>query len=198
MTTADAPNLNRDDTDLEPTDMGITTSSRRSGQTLPRSWQLDLRRSSIEFRVGLLWGLVTVKGRFESYGGQLNLSANPAIVLSIDVASVQTGNRRRDRHLRSADFFDVENHPQIRFCSDAVDLHGDSLKVSGQLSARGRSIPLELNASVRWLDGELELEAATTAPHRELGITWSPVGIVAPRSKLLIKAYLIPTPDSAA
>jgi polyisoprenoid-binding protein YceI len=178
--------------------MSITTPSHRSRQPLSRSWHLDPRRSSIEFRVGLLRGLITVKGRFESYHGQLNLSATPAIDLAIDVASVQTGNRRRDRHLHSADFFDAENHPQMRFCSDSVDLDGDSLKVSGQLSARGRSIPLELSASVRRLGRELRLEAATTAPHRELGMTWSPFGIVPPRSQLLIKAYLIPTPDRAA
>jgi polyisoprenoid-binding protein YceI len=96
---------------------------------------------------------------------------------------VQTGNRKRDEHLRSADFFDAENHPRVRFLSDSVDLQGDTLKVRGRLSARGRSIPVELDAQVCTVDGEVEIEAATTAPHRELGMTWSPLGMVPPRKR---------------
>ena len=64
--------------------------------------------------------------------GRLDLSANPAAELTIDAASVQTGNRRPDQHLRSADFFDAE-----------------------------MSIPLELDAHVGEIDGRLEIEAAT-------------------------------------
>jgi hypothetical protein len=77
------------------------------------------------------------------------LSARPAIELTIDAASLQTGNRRRDRHLRSADFFDVENHPRVQFVSDSVDLQGETLKVRGRLAARGRSFPVVLDAQVR-------------------------------------------------
>jgi polyisoprenoid-binding protein YceI len=78
----------------------------------------------------------------------------------------------------------------VQFLSDAVDLHGDTLKVHGRLSARGRSIPVELDARVRRVDDELEIEAATTTPHQELGMTWSPLGMIRPRSELFVKAYL--------
>jgi len=164
-----------------------TVETRMNGE-----WQLDPHRSSIEFRVRLFWGLGTVKGEFDDFDGQLDLGANPAIELTIDAASLQTGNRRRDRHLRSTDFFDVENHPQVRFVSDSVDLQGDTLKVRGRLSARGRSIPVELDTKVRQVDGELELQVATTAPHRELGMTWSLLGMIPPRSELVVKAHLVP------
>ena len=129
--------------------MSITTNNHRSGETISGSWQLDPQRSSVEFRVGLFWGLATVKGHFDDYQGQLDPSANPAIELTIDAASLQTGNRRRDRHLRSADFFDAEDHPRVQFVSDSVDLQGETLKVQGRLSARGRSVPIELDAQVR-------------------------------------------------
>jgi polyisoprenoid-binding protein YceI len=85
----------------------------------------------------------------------------------------------------------------VRFVSDSVDLHDDTLKVRGRLSARGRSIPLELEAQVRRIDGELEIEAATTAPHRELGMTWSPLGMVPPRSELFVIGHLVPNTDRA-
>ena len=74
-------------------------------------WRIDPTRSSVEFRTPTLWGLATVDGRFERYDGSLDLQQNPAIELMIDAASLSTKNSFRDRHLRSADFFDVENHP---------------------------------------------------------------------------------------
>src|SRR5205807_4114466 len=141
----------------------------RSGATISGSWRLDPQRSSVEFRVRSIWGLATVRGHFDDYHGHLDLSADPAIELTIGAASLETGNHKRDEHLRSADFFDVENHPRVRFVSDSVELKGDTLKVHGQLSARDRSIPVELDAAVREAGGGLEIEAATTAPHRELG-----------------------------
>ena len=175
--------------------MSITKPNHPSGETISGSWRLDPRRSSIGFRVGHFWGLVTVEGHFDDYRGRLDLSANPAVELTIDAASLQTGNRKRDQHLRSADFFDIESHSQVQFLSDSVDLRDDALKVSGRLSARGRSIPLELEAQIRRVDGELEIEAVTTAPHRELGMTYSPLGMIRPRSELFVNAYLIHDPE---
>ena len=110
-----------------------------------------------------------MKGHFDEYQSRLDLGADPAIELTIDAASLQTGNVRRDRHLRSADFFDVEHHPQVWFVSDSVDLRDDTLKIGGRLSVRGRSIPLELEARLRQDDGGREVEAVTIAPHREFG-----------------------------
>jgi polyisoprenoid-binding protein YceI len=177
--------------------MSITTSNRRSCPTISGRWRLDPQRSSVEFRAEKFWGLVTVKGHFDDYEGQLDLSANPAVELTIDAASVQTGIRKRDQHIRSADFFDAENHPPVRFVSSSVDLHDDTLKLRGRLSARGRSIPLELEVQVRQVDGELEVEAATSAPHRELGMTWSPLGMIRPRSELFVKGHLVPNTDAS-
>ncbi len=166
-----------------PTDLGETISGR---------WLLDPQRSSVGFRVALGWRLGTVTGRFDHYEGQLDLSAAPAIALTIDADSLQTGNRRRDRHLRSRDFFDAEDHPRVQFISDSIDLGNDALEVRGRLTARGGSIPLELTAVIRRVEGDLEIEAATTAPHRELGMTWNFLGMIPPRSELFVKGRLIP------
>jgi len=178
--------------------MSIAESNHPSRETISRGWQLDPRRSSVEFHVGHFWGLVTVKGHFDQYSGELDLSSAPAVDLTIDADSVETGNRKRDRHLRSVDFFDTESHPRVRFLSDSVDLHGDTLTVRGRLSARGRSIPLDLEAHIRQVGGELEIEAAATAPHRQLGMTYSPLGMIRPRSELFVKARLMPATDTAA
>jgi polyisoprenoid-binding protein YceI len=178
--------------------MSTINSNHRSGEKLSGTWQLDPQRSSVQFRAKSIWGLAPVKGHFDDYQGHLDLSAAPAIELSIDAGSLDTGNRKRDKHLRSADFFDVENHPRVRFVSDSVQLQGDTLKVQGRLSARDRSIPVELDAEVHEADGELEIEAATTAPHRELGMNYSPLGMISPHTKLLVRAHLVPDPPRAA
>lgn len=168
--------------------------SNPTGETLVGQWQLDPRRSSVEFRVGHFWGLMTVKGHFDDYEGRLDLSADPAIELTVDAASLQTGNRKRDTHLRSADFFDAEKQPRVRFVSDSVVAHDDTLRVHGSLFAGGQSIPLELDARVRRAGDELEIEALTSAPHRELGMTFSPLGMIRPSSELRVNGYLVPAP----
>jgi len=154
-------------------------------------WRLDPDRSSIEFEVPHFYGLVTVKGRFERYEGILDMRSEPAVELTIESDSLDTNQRRRDKHLRSADFFDVEHHPEVRFVSDSAELDGERLTVHGQLHAAGKAIPMVLDATLRQLDGELEIEAVTEADHRELGMTWSPLGILRSPSKLLVRGRLI-------
>ena len=117
-------------------------------QSVPlEHWRIDPTRSSVEFHAQTLWGLATVEGRFERYEGALDLQQNPAIELTIDAASLNTNLGFRDRHLRSGDFFDVVNHPQVSFVSDSATLEGERLHVRGRLHAAGQSIPLELDAA---------------------------------------------------
>jgi polyisoprenoid-binding protein YceI len=171
--------------------MSITQYDQRATETISGGWRLDPQQSSVEFRVPMLWGLLNVDGHFEDYRGRLDLSADPAIELTIDAATLQTGNARRDRHLRSADFFDAENNPQVRFVSDSVERQGDELKVRGRLSAAGHSISLELDAKVREVDGALTVQAATVAHHHELGMTYTGLGTISKRSQLSVKGRLI-------
>jgi polyisoprenoid-binding protein YceI len=156
------------------------------------AWRLDPDRSSVEFHVRHFYGLMTVKGHFDRYHGTLELNGRPAVELVIDADSLDTKHGKRDQHLRSADFFDVANHPQVRFQSDDATLAGNTLKVRGQLHAAGRSIPLDIDAAVREVDGELEVEASALADHRELGMTWSPLGIMRAPSRLIVRGRLVP------
>jgi polyisoprenoid-binding protein YceI len=155
------------------------------------SWRLDPARSSVAFHVRHFYGLMTVKGEFSDYEGTVDLGATPAIELTIEAASLDTKMAKRDEHLRSEDFFDVEHHPQVRFVSDRAELDGDKLSVRGQLHAAGRQIPVELDATVREIAGELEIEAVTDADHRELGMTWSPLGILRAPSRLIVRGRLV-------
>jgi polyisoprenoid-binding protein YceI len=154
-------------------------------------WRIDPARSSVRFRTPTFWGLVTVEGRFERYDGTLDLQGNPAIELTIEAASLTTKNTLRDKHLRSADFFDVENHPQVRFVSDSATLDGERLTVHGQLHAAGNSMLLNLDASVRLVGDELEVTARTRADHHELGMTHSTLGMIRTPSELIVHGRLV-------
>ena len=156
------------------------------------AWRLDPARSSVEFGVPNFYGLMTVKGRFERFEGTLSLGTEPAAQLTIDAASLDTGNARRDKHLRSPDFFDAENHPHVRFESTSVTAHDEAVVVRGRLEAAGRTIPLELVAAVKTVgDGALEVEAVTYVDQRRLGMTFSPLGTVRSPAKLIVRARLV-------
>ena len=108
-------------------------------QTRPDRWQLERSHSDIEFRVKHLWGLTTVRGRFDDLAGTLSVADDGSrrISLEVEAASLDTGNAQRDRHLRSDDFFDTPNHPLIRFESTEVaDESPGRLRVAGRLEAR--------------------------------------------------------------
>ena len=78
-------------------------------QTTLERWTADPSRTTVEFEVKHLWGLHTVRGRFRRFDGSYVVGpAGSEIELTIDAASVDTGNAARDKHLRSADFFDVD------------------------------------------------------------------------------------------
>lgn len=154
-------------------------------------WRIDPTRSSVEFHVPNFWGLATVKGRFERYDGTLELSQTPAIELTIDAASLNTNNKKRDTHLRSGDFFDVANHAEVRFVSDSATLSGQQLKVRGRLHAAGKSIPVDLDATITSVGDELAVEAETHADHRHLGMTWNRLGMLRTPSKLIVHGLLV-------
>ena len=117
--------------------------------------------------------------------------------LTIDADSLDTGNSKRDKHLRSADFFDVKNQPQVRFASDSAILEDGTLRVHGHLHAAGKQVPVDVGTTVSWVEGEPEIDAVTPVDHRMLDMTWSPLGILRAPSKLIVRGRLIRQADRA-
>jgi polyisoprenoid-binding protein YceI len=105
------------------------------------SWLIDPSHTSITFKIRHL-GVSWVRGEFRSAKGIITYDSNNAEAtkaeITIDAASINTRNERRDRHLRSSDFFDVENHPKIQFISSKVqNLKKDGFDLIGLLTIRG-------------------------------------------------------------
>ena len=168
-----------------------STATDKTERTAHQPWRFDPARSSVGFRASTLFGLIPVKGKFTRYEGTLDLERDPAIELTIEAASVDTKLAFRDKHLRSADFFDVEQHPQVRFVSDAVELEGERMKVCGRMYAGAKSIPLKLDASLRRVGHELEVDASTTVEHRRLGMSHGLLGMIPPTSELAVHGRLV-------
>lgn len=173
--------------------MSTTLSAQDSQQLAGTRWRLDPSGSSAEFRVPNFWGLASVKGRIQRLDGWLEVDDDRQwrMELTLDAASLDTGNRRRDRHLRSADFFDVEHHPEVRFRSGSVSDHGGGrLHVEGELEAAGERARLQVEATVKDADGRLELDAAATVDQRQLGMNWNPLWIVRTPTAVSVHARL--------
>ena len=109
------------------------------------TWKVDPVHSSVEFQVKHL-GIATVKGQFKEFEGTLEVAPNSVSAHgNVNVASVDTREPQRDGHLRSPDFFDAENHPQITFKSTAIrPLDEDSFEIEGDFTIRGITRPLKL------------------------------------------------------
>jgi polyisoprenoid-binding protein YceI len=178
--------------------MSATLTERTQTKTTVERWTVDPSRTTAEFDVEHLWGLHTVHGHFSRLDGSyVDGPEGPEIELTIDAESVDTGNDTRDDHLRSWDFFDVVPNPQVRFAStDVTGLGHGQVRVSGELEAAGRSVPLEFDASVRMIGGELEIEATTTVDQRRFGMSDGPLGNVRGPATLHVKARLVRDPSA--
>ena len=158
---------------------------------LAGEWILDPRRSSVGLKSRSLGGLVRVNGVFhEAYGdGIVSPNGEVSGTFTVSTASIDTNNPRRDTHLRSDDFFDSDNCPDITFTAKAIRPSGRGIALTGTLAVRGRTRPLSLDASatVRG-DSEVCVDAEVIINRADFGLTWNPMGMASMNSTLTIHA----------
>ena len=112
------------------------------------TWTIDALHSEVGFSVRHMM-VSKVRGRFTTFSGELVTAENPldsSVTAEIDLGSIITGSEQRDGHLRSPDFFDIENHPKMLYRSTGLRAEGDHYVLDGELTLRGitRSVPLKL------------------------------------------------------
>lgn len=145
-------------------------------------WNVDPARSTIGFKAKSMWGLATVKGHFTEFGGDGQITDTQTVFGRIDVkaASVDTKIRKRDNHLRSADFFEVAKFPDISVVvtgADAID--GDIVHLRAQLTVKGTTASLPLRAKVDVLDdGAVRLSAHADIDRKDFGVDGNLVGMI--------------------
>jgi polyisoprenoid-binding protein YceI len=151
-------------------------------------WNLVPERSTIGFKTKSMWGLVAVKGRFAELSGDGQITDTQTAFGRADIkaASVDTKLRKRDEHLRSADFFEAEKYPDISVVvtsAEAVD--ADSVDLRANLTVKGTTAPLPLRAKVAVLDdGAVRLTTQTTIDRKDFGVDGNMVGMIADKAIL--------------
>ena len=148
-------------------------------------WNLDPAHSNVSFKVRHL-AVSSVRGEFSAVSGTLHFDQKDIkktkVNIEIDVASINTNNEKRDGHLRSADFFDVEKYPKMKFVSTHVRKAGEGLAITGKLTMHGKTLPLTLNVTevsqtVKGPYGFYRkgFTASAKLDRRKYGLTWSQV-----------------------
>ena len=145
------------------------------------TWTLDAEHSQISFAVKHFWGAITVRGSFEVARGEATVNADGTVTgqLSLDAASLNTKNKKRDEHLRSNDFFNVDTHPEaLVTVTSAVPAGADTLAFRGSLAAAGHTRPIEFTAHVEDASPQaVTLRTEVAIDRTEFHMTWSPLGI---------------------
>ena len=145
-------------------------------------WSVDPKQSTIGFTSKLMWGLASIKGHFTEFSGDGQITETQTIFgrMDIQTASIDTGVRKRDEHLRSADFFDAQRFPGIGVVvTSAESIDGDTVDLRAQLTVKGTTAPLPLRTEVAVLDDRaVRLRAHATIDRKEFGVGGNFMGLV--------------------
>jgi polyisoprenoid-binding protein YceI len=145
---------------------------------LAGTWDIDPVHSDVSFTIRHMM-VSKVRGRFGTFSGQIvtgDAVTGSSVTATIVPASIDTGNAQRDAHIRSADFFDVANHPLWTFRSTGVRADGGGLVVDGDLTIKGvtRSVPLALEVNGIGPDADggtrVGISASTTIDRNDFGV----------------------------
>ncbi|WP_339877296.1 YceI family protein [uncultured Algoriphagus sp.] len=167
-------------------------------------WIIDPTHSEVSFKVKHLV-ISTVTGYFKDFEGTAESDSDDfdgaAVSFSASIDSINTNQSDRDNHLKSADFFDAENHPKLTFEGKIVNEGGD-YKLVGDLTVRGNTKPLTLDVEFGGIAGDpygqtkagFEIEGKIS--RKEYGLTWSPVTeagsvVVSDQVRLILSVQLV-------
>jgi polyisoprenoid-binding protein YceI len=149
---------------------------------LTGTYEIDPAHSTVGFAVKHAM-VSTTRGHFAAFSGGATIdSANPetsTAFLEIDATSVNTGSDQRDGHLRSPDFWDAENNPKITFRSTSAKLDGDELVMTGDLTIKGITKPVDITwefngvAKDPFGNNKAGFDGTATINRSDWGLTWN-------------------------
>jgi len=163
---------------------------------LAGSWTLDATRSEVRLETRHTWGLRPLHGVFRQVSGSGTVTAAGEVsgVVTVAAGSIDTKNSIRDKHLRSADFFDIATHPDLTFAVEGVAPDDGAtpadgrVRVTGSLTVRGRTRPASFGATVSAADDELRLDGELQVNRTDFGLTWNRMGIASVDNTIVVHA----------
>jgi polyisoprenoid-binding protein YceI len=149
------------------------------------TWKLDPTHSEVQFKVKHLM-ITTVTGYFKTFDLVVETEGDDfttasKIEFTADISSIDTNNQQRDTHLKSADFFDAENHSQLTFSGRRYNADGDEGTLEGDLTIRGVTKPVTVKVEFGGIvvDPYRQTKAGFTISgkisRKEFGLTWNAV-----------------------
>ncbi|MHB0929239.1 MAG: YceI family protein [Candidatus Nanopelagicales bacterium] len=143
------------------------------------TWAIDPSHSEVGFTVRHLM-VSKVRGTLAGVAGTITVSdAEVAVAATVDAASINTRDENRDGHIKSADFFDVENHPTWTFASTGFQAKGNDIKLTGDLTLRGVTKSVELDVEFvgvntdPWGNTKAGFEAKGEINRKDFGVEWN-------------------------
>ena len=145
------------------------------------TWTLDPSHSEVQFSVRHMM-ISKVRGTFGVKAATLTAPENPleaTVEATVDVASIDTKDEGRDNHLRSADFFDVENYPTMEFRSTGVRIENGDFLVDGNLTIKGVTKPVTFDfdfggfGTDPWGNYKAGATAKAVINREDFGLTWN-------------------------
>lgn len=163
------------------TDTITSSSAATTAVPEPGTYKIDSSHSMVEF-VGRHLMVTKVRGRFNDFAGEIVVGPTPEqsrVDVTIQAASIESGDEKRDGHLRSPDFLDVDDYPTIEFHSTKVEHEGSKVSVDGDLTVKGVTRPVTLDATYDgsfgdpWGGQRIGFSAATEVNREDWGLTWN-------------------------
>lgn len=165
------------------------------------TWALAPDRSTIGFKIKNMWGVLPVKGKFTDLSGEGRLSDRGAASgqIDIEVASLNTGIGRRDRHLRSEDFFDAERFPQITVVVTGVQpTTGNAADLQTDFTIKGVTAPVSLPVTITELgDGSVRISGTGELDRSRFGVDWNKAGVMSETVTVSAEAVFVRPPTTA-
>jgi len=159
-----------------------TQTNQSSVDITPGAWNIDASHTLVEFTARHLM-VTKVRGRFSAVTGSITIAEDPFdshVEAVIETASVSTGDDKRDAHLKSADFFNVEQYPEIKFASTAVRPAGNErYEVDGELTILDVTRPVTLELEYLgtfadpWGGTRAGFSATTEISRKDWGLEWN-------------------------
>ena len=165
------------------------------------TWNLDPAHTQVAFSVKHLM-ISTVRGEFTRTAGKVVLDeadiTRSSVEATIDIASINTREEKRDAHLRSPEFFDVAKFPTMTFKSTKVEKHGAGLKVTGDLTMHGvtRPVVLDVTGPTKeikdpWGLARRGVSATAKLNRKDFGVSYGPDAVVSDMVTITIDAELV-------
>jgi len=144
------------------------------------TYNIDPSHSSVGFEVRHM-GIATVRGAFRRFQGTIDATGEtPVLKGAVEVASIDTGEENRDAHLKTPDFFDVDQHPEIDFHTTALRATDDGkLRLAGEITIKGITKPIELTGTAGeggtdpWGNERVGFEVEGVIDRRDFDLKWN-------------------------